>query len=287
MIYAIFEGPRSQSVPIKRYAVIYRSLERLDVIIEADGQKEIVGRDPTVSRRIPGKRDGHAEIYEKAGSYYIRDLGSKNGTLIDGLLLKSEREYVPTEAVPVSPGQSVRVGYNTLFRVEGSLETIHLPAGSVYETSIAEAEAISQLVTGASTISVSAEKAVIKLPSEVGRYSVGGKELIIVENPKGRSMRILHQSLGRLNEALDAIKDNLNHILIKQLKILNMIGFFEELAVLHRKEIEEVAGKFKTLCEGIFQDETILSNPAILKEVRQYLELFRDTVLDLIKIYGP
>ncbi len=53
--------------------------------------------DPTLSRR-------HAEIFVEQGQCYIRDLGSANGTWVDGA-------HLGHDAVPIRPGQQVWLGH--------------------------------------------------------------------------------------------------------------------------------------------------------------------------------
>jgi hypothetical protein len=53
--------------------------------------------DPTLSRR-------HAEFFTENGQVYVRDLGSANGTWVDG-------RAVGTETVPLRPGQQVWLGH--------------------------------------------------------------------------------------------------------------------------------------------------------------------------------
>lgn len=56
-------------------------------------------RDPEVSRR-------HARISWQSGSYYVEDLGSTNGTFLNGALVSSPQ--------PLHPGDSIGVGQTML-----------------------------------------------------------------------------------------------------------------------------------------------------------------------------
>jgi serine phosphatase RsbU (regulator of sigma subunit) len=62
-------------------------------------QNEIVLTDPSLSR-------GHAEIFDQDGTWMIRDSGSRNGTLINGQLVRSP--------MPLELGVQVTVGACTL-----------------------------------------------------------------------------------------------------------------------------------------------------------------------------
>jgi len=103
MPYLLFESSRIR-IPLNQEALIGR--EGLDVVVETDSGVFKVGKDPTVSRR-------HAKIYRHGNTYYITDLGSRNGTYVDGKLVKTE---------PLQFGQLIRVGYETIFRFVNSEE---------------------------------------------------------------------------------------------------------------------------------------------------------------------
>lgn len=96
MPYLLFEHSRIK-VPFNREALIGR--EGLDVVVKTDSGVFRVGKDPTVSRK-------HTLIYWDI-TYYITDLGSTNGTYVDGKPIKTER---------LQFGQLIRVGCETIFR---------------------------------------------------------------------------------------------------------------------------------------------------------------------------
>jgi serine/threonine-protein kinase len=62
------------------------------------GRLEIAGNNDSISRR-------HLEFSREAGQLFVRDLGSKNGTLLRGCQLN-----VAMGAVPIYAGDRLRVG---------------------------------------------------------------------------------------------------------------------------------------------------------------------------------
>lgn len=68
---------------------------RPDNIIGRGGKNEIVLNDPYIS----GK---HARIWEREGNYYLEDLGSKNGSYLNGQRL--------IQALPMRNGDRVSLG---------------------------------------------------------------------------------------------------------------------------------------------------------------------------------
>ncbi len=48
----------------------------------------------------------HARVYEEGGRYYIEDLSSTNGTLVD--------KHMAAEKVPLQPGSNIQIGRNHL-----------------------------------------------------------------------------------------------------------------------------------------------------------------------------
>lgn len=92
---------------------------------------DIVVADPEVSRR-------HAAIREHGGGVAIEDLGSTNGTLVNGNKVEGVQ--------PLSDGDSVRVG-NTVFRVR-----VETPAADSGATVVGNVPAAAPQVTAARAI---------------------------------------------------------------------------------------------------------------------------------------
>jgi signal transduction histidine kinase len=100
-----------------------------------DNEPQLLGRssealpigDNTVSRR-------HAELTPDAGDWYLRDLGSQNGTFINGVII--------TDRVKLRPGDQIRIGVTllTFGRTEPPpASPVRLLSGDRMDTSIERA----------------------------------------------------------------------------------------------------------------------------------------------------
>lgn len=80
----------------------------------------IVGRDPSCTLQLHDDQASrqHLELHVSSEGVAIRDLGSTNGTMVDGRLLPSGADPATT-ASPLVPGQVVEMG-STLFSVEAA-----------------------------------------------------------------------------------------------------------------------------------------------------------------------
>jgi predicted component of type VI protein secretion system len=102
------------------------------VTIGRDPMTDIVINDPEVSRH-------HAKLTRRGGSYEIQDMGSTNGTFVDGKRLAGE-------SVLLSAGQAVMVGSNVTMTFQSTsasdpMATMIAPgAGLVAPKPVAEAE---------------------------------------------------------------------------------------------------------------------------------------------------
>jgi pSer/pThr/pTyr-binding forkhead associated (FHA) protein len=76
-----------------------------EAILGRDEETDIAVRDPEISRR-------HARISWQSGSYYVEDMGSTNGTFLNGDLVTSPQ--------PLRSGDTIGVGQTLLvFQTEG------------------------------------------------------------------------------------------------------------------------------------------------------------------------
>jgi ABC transport system ATP-binding/permease protein len=73
--------------------------------LEGEGDRIHLGRDPDcgLSTPDPSLSRRHAEIFLQGGEVFVRDLGSANGTWIDG-------QQLGLEPVRLVPGQAVFFG---------------------------------------------------------------------------------------------------------------------------------------------------------------------------------
>jgi len=76
---------------------------------EIDGENSVIGRDPSceVSLRDPGVSRQHANLVLQGDRYILKDAGSSNGTLLNGVRISES---------PIQTGDQIRVG-NTILAV--------------------------------------------------------------------------------------------------------------------------------------------------------------------------
>jgi hypothetical protein len=95
--------PASASVPLEAVIAIYSgAYEGSEFTLSSS--RTIVGRDPDVDVRLDSESVSrrHAAIIESGGRYYLRDLQSKNGTYLHGVLQSAEQ--------PLADGDRFRIG---------------------------------------------------------------------------------------------------------------------------------------------------------------------------------
>jgi pSer/pThr/pTyr-binding forkhead associated (FHA) protein len=109
---ALARGRRAASSSLRRpllVAVTGGGLSR-GASFEVDGSLTI-GRSPQMDIQIddPFASGRHARIYEREGTFFVEDIGSTNGTYLNGRRLDGRR--------PLEPDDSIRIG-DTEFRYE-------------------------------------------------------------------------------------------------------------------------------------------------------------------------
>jgi len=179
MLFIAFERPRMpHPFMVNEYATIYRVFNGVDVVFEYDGKEVLLGADLTVSRRIPGVREGHAKIFRYGGRYSIIDLCSKNGVIVDGVLLRGElrgNECLGSER-ELKEGNLVIVGMNTAFRIVPELNMELLPAGAYIIRDVAELKKYAD-IPGLEAFPYTDKQVIIKLPDKPGVYAHGAVKL--------------------------------------------------------------------------------------------------------------
>ncbi|WP_164100535.1 sigma 54-interacting transcriptional regulator [Candidatus Laterigemmans baculatus] len=97
-----------------RWTDVFRLLPGRRAIIGRSSQSQIIVRSDQCSR-------SHAELYDEAGSWMIRDLGSRNGTLVDNEPIAGPHALREGEAISVAGHQMTFVHHLTdAFSVEGA-----------------------------------------------------------------------------------------------------------------------------------------------------------------------
>lgn len=103
----------------------YHSLIADTVTLGRDPLADVVINDPEVSRQ-------HARLIRRGDAFLLQDLGSTNGTFLDGQRLGGE-------LVPVTPGQVISMGTNVALVLEAEGEE---GTGTVLASGVDEEEAL-------------------------------------------------------------------------------------------------------------------------------------------------
>src|SRR3970282_1773487 len=83
-------------------------LQRRSIVLGRDPSCDLVINDIEVSRR-------HARLIAQSGGYVIEDLGSTNGTFVEGERVRSVR--------PLKSGENIQLGESISLRYEAEPET--------------------------------------------------------------------------------------------------------------------------------------------------------------------
>ncbi len=100
--------PAHFSYSMTAYLVIREGSKWTDVFRLVDGESITVGRAPTNAIVCKDERcsRNHAEVFQSQGQWTLRDLDSRNGTLVDGKRIQSD--------YPLQAGDVVRIGNSQL-----------------------------------------------------------------------------------------------------------------------------------------------------------------------------
>jgi transcriptional regulator with GAF, ATPase, and Fis domain len=90
------------------YLVIREGSKWTDVFRLVDGESVTVGRAPTNAIVVKDERcsRNHAEVFQSQGQWTLRDLDSRNGTLVDGQRIQHDYH--------LQPGEIIRIGNSHL-----------------------------------------------------------------------------------------------------------------------------------------------------------------------------
>src|SRR5215207_7001252 len=123
------------------YLVIREGSKWTDVFRLVDGESITVGRAPTNAIVVKDERcsRNHAEVFQSQGQWMLRDLDSRNGTLVDGQRLQNDYH--------LQPGEIIRIGNSHLAFVH-DLSQAFPDSHSVLRT----AQAVDQEASGDITV---------------------------------------------------------------------------------------------------------------------------------------
>jgi Nif-specific regulatory protein len=89
------------------YLVIREGSKWTDVFRLVDGESITVGRAPTNAIVCKDERcsRNHAEVFQSQGQWTLRDLDSRNGTLVDGKRIQTDYSLQPGDVVRIGNSQ--------------------------------------------------------------------------------------------------------------------------------------------------------------------------------------
>ena len=113
MSYLIAKSDDGQdiSVPIRMSIEIGRGSNDFVVTVRNESSAISLGiTDATVSRT-------HARIYTESGKLMLKDLGSKNGSLLNNNLLPDWQSGKESRPVEIRENSNIKFGHNTMVRI--------------------------------------------------------------------------------------------------------------------------------------------------------------------------
>jgi len=109
---------RDVSVSVLEPAEIGRGDKDFTVVVRSRGETVSLGIvDASVSRK-------HARVYTESGKLMLKDLGSKNGTTLNGSPLPGWQRGRESQAVEITEDSSVKFGCNTSVRITLGTRTL-------------------------------------------------------------------------------------------------------------------------------------------------------------------
>lgn len=120
-LFIIDKHGKERYIPVEDNVILGRVKENeWEVVVRKNGR--IIGlgvEDATVSK-------SHAQIWQSMGSLWIKDLGSLNGTYVDGMVLRGWKKGERQESAEVNifPGMNIRLGSATHLKVVKDKDSI-------------------------------------------------------------------------------------------------------------------------------------------------------------------
>ena len=109
---------RDIAVPIREPLEIGRGDKDFTVVVRTrSGTVSLDTTDATVSKT-------HARIYPESGKLMLKDLGSKNGTLLNNDPLPGSQTGRESKPVEIGKNSNIKFGYNTVVRIALGEKTI-------------------------------------------------------------------------------------------------------------------------------------------------------------------
>ncbi|MGQ9590409.1 MAG: protein kinase domain-containing protein [Planctomycetota bacterium] len=185
------------------------------------GERAVLGREEGVECRIQsrGVSRRHARIELREGAYYLEDLGSRNGTAVNGSAVRGE--------VKLEDGDRIQVGEEVLeFRLEGASEPP--TRGSMATESLA--------ASSAERWAASRRAAGETLPRREGKFHLlcrlgqGGMGVVYraldLDSNRVVAVKFIRPDLGR-NEAFLDFFHNREAVLAREIQHPNVIAVYE------------------------------------------------------------
>src|SRR5918994_674226 len=85
------------------YLIIREGSKWADVVRLVPGESVTIGRGPTNAVILKDERcsRNHAEVFQARGAWQLRDLDSRNGTMVSGDKLSGDRELQPGDIIQI------------------------------------------------------------------------------------------------------------------------------------------------------------------------------------------
>jgi len=158
--------------------------------------------DATVSRKI-NEREGHMEIIKDNNRYVCRDLGSTNGTYINGVLIPGWKRGKKSEPYPIKEGDIIRIGVYTEFRVEEEKNTLTLMEGGIVTLTKDDINLLPKQIIKA-LVSIDRYKNYVIINKNIeGEYKVGSLNIKIIKSDPHLLLHHIYLELKYLYEILE------------------------------------------------------------------------------------